>query len=56
MSGGGDRVWSENGDEWQMGGLTKFSPTGPQGKNPGVFPKVTWRLNNVFVGNLFPVT
>ena len=35
MSGGGDRLWLENGDEcWMGGGLTKLSSTGgtPRGK------------------------
>ena len=33
MSGGGGRIWSENGDECRMGGggLTKFLPTGGGG-------------------------
>ena len=28
MSGGGDRLWSENGEGCRMGEFTKFSPTG----------------------------
>ena len=38
-AGGGDKLWSKNGDKCQMGGLAKFlpdvgTPQSPQEKNP----------------------
>ena len=54
--GGGLRLWSENGDECGMGGLTKFSPLGvshhaPQGKTPAGYRTST--VFHLFVETYF---